>query len=134
MAAAAGRGLADAAARGARVVSSDLISRARQSAEPLAKALGVDLELDDALRELGRRRLAAGLQRDDIGQSRFPDEYGRWMAGGPASAARRWGTVAVRCERIRRHGSDDRRGGRPHPGSGLARWPRCVGRCCACWA
>ncbi|MFN8081761.1 MAG: histidine phosphatase family protein [Kineosporiaceae bacterium] len=99
-----GERLADAAARGAvRVVSSDL-SRARQTAEPLAKALGVDLELDDALRERDGGAWQ-GLLRDEI-QSRFPDEYGRWMAGedliigGGESLGQCW----VRCEGgIRRH-------------------------------
>lgn len=61
-----------------RIVSSTL-SRARVTAEPLAKAYGLDLETDPRLQEIW-----AGdwedLDRDQV-RSRWPDELARWEAG-----------------------------------------------------
>ncbi len=61
-----------------RVVASDLI-RARQTAEPLVKALGVDLDTDPDLRERDGGTWQ-GLLRSEI-EERHPEEFSRWMAG-----------------------------------------------------
>ncbi len=74
-----GKALAEDAARGAvRLVCSDL-SRARQTAEPLAAALGVTARPDAGLRE---RDVGAweGLTHHDI-SVRFPAQYAAWRAG-----------------------------------------------------
>jgi len=73
------KSLADDAARGAvRLVSSDL-ARARETAEPIAAALGVELEQDAALRERDGGDWQ-GLLRSEI-QERYPDEFARWITG-----------------------------------------------------
>lgn len=93
-----GEWLAPEAARGAvRVVSSDL-ARAVQTAEPLAKALGLEVEVDAALRERDGGTWQ-GLQRHEIAE-RFPQEFARWTAGedlvigGGESLGQCW----IRCE------------------------------------
>lgn len=94
-----GEWLADDAVRGAvRVVSSDL-ARAVQTAEPIAKALGVEVGLDPALRERDGGAWQ-GLLRHEIAE-RFPDQFARWTSGedlrigGGESLAESW----RRCER-----------------------------------
>jgi len=73
------KSLADDAARGTvRLVSSDL-ARARETAEPIAAALGVELALDEALRERDGGAWQ-GLLRSEI-QERYPDEFARWIGG-----------------------------------------------------
>ena len=62
------------------VVSSDL-DRAEQTAQALAGLLGVQLRLDERLREHGMGSWE-GLTRDEVGD-RFPDQYAAWMAGRP---------------------------------------------------
>lgn len=62
-----------------RVVSSDL-SRASQTAAPLAERLGVPLELDPRLRETDAG-LWQGLTSAQIVQ-RWPEEYEAWRHGG----------------------------------------------------
>ncbi len=96
--------LSDAAARGeVRVVSSDL-SRASATAEPLARALGLEPTLDAALRERDGGTWQ-GLLHTEI-ESRHAEEFARWMAGedlvigGGESLGQAW----LRCEGgIRRH-------------------------------
>lgn len=61
-----------------RLISSDL-SRARQTAEPLAAAWGMELELDARLREVHAGRWE-GLPRAAIAEE-WPDELERWAAG-----------------------------------------------------
>ena len=61
-----------------RMVSSDL-SRARQTAEPLAQAWGIELELDPRLREVDAGRWE-GLARAAIAEQ-WPEELARWQAG-----------------------------------------------------
>jgi broad specificity phosphatase PhoE len=61
-----------------RIVVSDL-SRARQTAAPLAGATGVPLEIDARLREVDVGRWE-GLTRDEV-RSRYREEYRAWMAG-----------------------------------------------------
>lgn len=61
-----------------RLISSDL-SRARQTAEPLAAAWGMELELDPRLREVHAGRWE-GLARAAIAEE-WPDELERWAAG-----------------------------------------------------
>lgn len=99
-----GEWLADDAARGAvRLVSSDL-ARARQTAEPLAKALGVETVLDPALRERDGGTWQ-GLLRHEIAE-RFPEDFARWTAGedivvgGGESLSQCWLRVE---EGLRRH-------------------------------
>ncbi|MDP9117083.1 MAG: histidine phosphatase family protein, partial [Actinomycetota bacterium] len=60
------------------LVSSDAV-RATQTAEPVAAAAGLKVQLDPRLRErsLGHWE---GLTRDDV-RERYPDEYLDWMAG-----------------------------------------------------
>jgi probable phosphoglycerate mutase len=60
------------------IVSSDL-TRAVQTARPLAELLGLPVELDARLRE---RSLGAweGLTRDEVVR-RHPEQYARWLAG-----------------------------------------------------
>ncbi len=62
----------------ARIWCSDL-SRARQTAAPLARATGVTPEVVPALREydVGTR---TGLRFDEF-EAAFPDEYAAWLAG-----------------------------------------------------
>ncbi len=90
-----------AAARPQIVLSSDL-SRARETATPLAEASGVPLRLDPRLRELD---LGAwqGLTGDEARQ-RFPDEHAAWRAGqdvarGGGETYRAAGERAVACLR-----------------------------------
>jgi probable phosphoglycerate mutase len=96
--------LAKEAARGAvRVVASDL-ARARQTAQPVATVLGIDLEEDAALRE---RYAGAwqGLFREQIAE-RFPQEFAAWIAGrdvpigGGESLSQAWSRVE---HALRRH-------------------------------
>lgn len=61
-----------------RLVSSDL-SRARQTAEPLAAAWGMRLEFDQRLREVDAGAWE-GLDRSRIGEL-WPDDLKRWMGG-----------------------------------------------------
>ena len=61
-----------------RIISSDL-SRARQTAEPVAAAWGMELELDPRLREVHAGRWE-GLARAAISEQ-WPDELERWAAG-----------------------------------------------------
>ena len=61
-----------------RIISSDL-SRARQTAEPIAAAWGLELELDPRLREVHAGRWE-GLSRAAIAEE-WPDELARWAAG-----------------------------------------------------
>lgn len=93
-----GEWLAEETARGAvRVVASDL-ARAVQTAEPVAKILGVDVALDAALRERDGGTWQ-GLTRNEIAE-RFPQEFARWTSGedlqigGGESLAQCW----MRCE------------------------------------
>jgi probable phosphoglycerate mutase len=62
------------------VVSSDL-TRAAETAGPVAALLGVPLRLDERLREHGMGAWE-GLTRDEVAD-RFPDQYADWMAGRP---------------------------------------------------
>ncbi|WGS49349.1 histidine phosphatase family protein [Paraburkholderia sp. D15] len=73
------RRFADEASRGARldaIYSSDL-QRARQTAQPIADALGLTLQLREALRERSYGAFQ-GHDSDEISQ-RFPDEYAHWQ-------------------------------------------------------
>jgi len=62
------------------VVASDL-ERASETARALAGLLGVELRLDERLREHGMG-CWEGLTRDEVAD-RFPDQYADWMAGRP---------------------------------------------------
>jgi probable phosphoglycerate mutase len=62
------------------VVSSDL-SRAAETARALTGVLGVQVRLDERLREHGMGSWE-GLTRDEVA-ARFPDQYADWMAGRP---------------------------------------------------
>ncbi|HEY0126137.1 MAG TPA: histidine phosphatase family protein [Blastococcus sp.] len=62
------------------VVSSDL-DRAAETARALAGLLGVDVRLDERLREHGMGAWE-GLTRAEVAD-RFPDQYADWMAGRP---------------------------------------------------
>ena len=62
------------------VVSSDL-DRAAETARALAGLLGVQLRLDERLREHGMGSWE-GLTRDEVAD-RFPEQYADWMAGRP---------------------------------------------------
>lgn len=62
------------------IYSSDL-SRARQTAEPLAEALRLDVRLDHRLRERSFGRFE-GMTFPDIGE-RWPDEHRRWRERDP---------------------------------------------------
>lgn len=61
-----------------RIVSSDL-SRARQTAEALAGATGIGIELDQQLREITVGEWE-GLTRDQVGQQ-WPQELQDWLDG-----------------------------------------------------
>ena len=60
------------------VVSSDL-SRARDTAEAVGLEAGVDVTIDERLREINLGEWE-GLTRAEA-RTRFPDEYARWQAG-----------------------------------------------------
>jgi broad specificity phosphatase PhoE len=62
------------------VVSSDL-SRAAETARALTGLLGVDVRLDERLREHGMGSWE-GLTRAEVAD-RFPEQYADWMAGRP---------------------------------------------------
>jgi glucosyl-3-phosphoglycerate phosphatase len=62
------------------VVSSDL-DRAAETARAVAGLLGVDVRLDERLREHGMGSWE-GLTRAEVAD-RFPDQYAAWMAGRP---------------------------------------------------
>ncbi len=62
------------------VVSSDL-NRAAETARALAGVLGVEVLLDDRLREHGMGSWE-GLTRDEVAD-RFPEQYADWTAGRP---------------------------------------------------
>lgn len=62
------------------VVSSDL-GRAAETARALARLLGVEVLLDERLREHGMGSWE-GLTRAEVAD-RFPDQYADWMAGRP---------------------------------------------------
>jgi probable phosphoglycerate mutase len=62
------------------VVSSDLL-RARDTAGALAPLLGIDLQVDERLREHGLGSWE-GLTRDEVA-ARHPEQYADWMAGRP---------------------------------------------------
>jgi len=77
------RGLAEALPRVDAVYSSDL-ARARETAEILARALGLEVRLDERLRERGFGSWE-GLTMDEI-ESSFPEDKLRWLAGmGPGA-------------------------------------------------
>lgn len=65
---------------GTVVVSSDLV-RAAETARALAGRLGVDIRLDQRLREHGMGSWE-GLTRAEVAD-RFPDQYADWTAGRP---------------------------------------------------
>ncbi len=94
---------AEASRDAVRVVSSDL-ARAVETAEPVVKALGVDLATDPALRERDAGNWQ-GLLRAEIAE-RFPDEFAAWTAGrdvaigGGELLAQCWGRAEAA---IRRH-------------------------------
>lgn len=88
-----------AAARPSVLLSSDL-SRARDTALPLAAAAGIDLRLDSRLRELdlGLWQGLTGAQA----RERFPDEHAAWQAGvdvvrGGGETYRQAGVRAAGC-------------------------------------
>ena len=62
------------------VVSSDLV-RAAETARALTGLIGVDVRLDERLREHGMGSWE-GLTRAEVAD-RFPEQYADWMAGGP---------------------------------------------------
>ncbi|SFE37077.1 histidine phosphatase family protein [Blastococcus tunisiensis] len=62
------------------VVSSDLV-RAAETARTLSGLLGVELRLDERLREHGMGSWE-GLTRDEVAD-RFPEQYADWVAGRP---------------------------------------------------
>ncbi|TQN43892.1 putative phosphoglycerate mutase [Blastococcus colisei] len=62
------------------VVSSDL-TRAAETARALAGVLGVQVRLDERLREHGMGSWE-GLTREEVAD-RFPEQYADWMAGRP---------------------------------------------------
>jgi probable phosphoglycerate mutase len=62
------------------VVSSDL-ERAAETAHALARVLGVDVRLDERLREHGMGSWE-GLTRAEVAD-RFPEQYADWMTGRP---------------------------------------------------
>ncbi|WP_322091557.1 histidine phosphatase family protein [Paraburkholderia bannensis] len=81
-----GASLARAAREGARldaIWSSDLM-RAQQTAQPIAQALGLTVQLTEGLRE---RNYGAfqGHDSDQIAE-RFPDEYAHWQTRDPGFA------------------------------------------------
>ncbi|MCU1658976.1 MAG: hypothetical protein JWO57_3632 [Pseudonocardiales bacterium] len=86
-----------AALRPQLLVSSDA-TRALQTAGPIGAAVGLEMRVDERLRErsLGHWE---GLTRDEV-QQRYPDEYADWVAGRDVS--RRGGEtreqVAVRAQ------------------------------------
>lgn len=61
-----------------RLVASDL-SRARATAEPLAAAYGLELELDPRLQEVWAGEWE-NLERDEV-RNRWPDELAKWENG-----------------------------------------------------
>ncbi|MGH8780646.1 histidine phosphatase family protein [Paraburkholderia sp.] len=65
------------------IYSSDL-QRAQQTAQPIATALGLSLQLSDGLRE----RLYGAFQGHDSNEiaARFPDEYAQWQTRDPGFA------------------------------------------------
>jgi broad specificity phosphatase PhoE len=63
------------------VYSSDL-SRARETAEAVAATRGLEVQVDRDLREVDVGSWA-GLTRLEA-KERFPDDYARWLDGGPA--------------------------------------------------
>ena len=65
----------------AAVYSSDL-SRARQTAEPIARALGLELRLEPGLRERSYG-MFEGRTHDDLSRD-HPEAYSRWRARDPA--------------------------------------------------
>ncbi|CAG4887430.1 histidine phosphatase family protein [Paraburkholderia saeva] len=78
--------LAREAAQGARldaIYSSDLM-RAQQTAQPVADALGMQIELRDSLRERSYGAFQ-GHDSDEIAV-RFPDEYAHWQTRDPGFA------------------------------------------------
>ncbi|TFV47835.1 histidine phosphatase family protein [Blastococcus sp. TF02A-35] len=72
--------LAGLGGQDAVVVSSDLV-RAAETAQALTALMGVELRLDERLREHGMGAWE-GLTRDEIAD-RFPDQYADWLAGRP---------------------------------------------------
>ncbi len=62
------------------VVSSDLV-RAAETAQALARVLGVEVRLDERLREHGMGSWE-GLTRAEVAD-RYPEQYADWMAGRP---------------------------------------------------
>jgi probable phosphoglycerate mutase len=79
------------------IVSSDL-GRARQTAEPMASALGLPVQLDPALRE---RNFGAfeGLDRDEV-QIRFPEQFEPWQSRDPRFAPPQGESLEVFSERV----------------------------------
>lgn len=61
-----------------RVISSDIL-RARQTAEPLAELLGLEVELDERIREIGNGEWT-GLLPTDIA-ARWPEMWERYITG-----------------------------------------------------
>jgi broad specificity phosphatase PhoE len=74
------------------VVSSDLV-RAADTARVLTGLLGVDLRLDERLREHGMGAWE-GLTRDEIAE-RYPEQFADWLAGRPVRGRGGEETAAV---------------------------------------
>ena len=78
-----------------RIISSD-IRRAAQTAEPLAKLLGIEVELDERFREIGNGEWT-GLLPEDIA-ARWPDMWDRYVNGSDVDrpGGERWMDVRLR--------------------------------------
>jgi broad specificity phosphatase PhoE len=61
-----------------RVISSDIL-RARQTAEPLAQILGIEVELDERIREIGNGEWTGLLPAEIAG--RWPEMWDRYITG-----------------------------------------------------
>ncbi len=84
-----------AAAGVSRIVSSD-IRRAIQTAEPLARLLGVEIEVDPRFREIGNGEWT-GLLPEDIA-NRWPEMWASYIGGSDVSrpGGERWADVRSR--------------------------------------
>lgn len=78
-----------------RVISSDIL-RARQTAEPLAALLGVQVEVDERIREIGNGEWT-GLLPADIARA-WPEMWEMYITGSdvPRPGGERWADVRTR--------------------------------------